>query len=158
MLLLYRKNQELYVKVELDLRKQLEMQPEGRVYGISKHIEHLLPEEVSFLLTVNGNIRLWNGEKYIKLNLGQFYDVMKNKNYRIDDYVEPAKQADPVKEEPKKEVMKEEPVVIQPKIEENSIDVEEHVQQEVKQDQPKNNNNKKQRHNNNNKQNQGGDK
>lgn len=162
MLLLYRKNQELYVKVELNLRRQLIMQPEGKVFRDSKHIEHLLPEEVNFLLTVNGNIRLWNGEKFVKLNLGQFYDVMKNKNYKIEEYVKPMKQDVPVKEEPKKveqpaQPKAEEKVVEEPKKEEPM------VQPEVKQEQPKTEqkyeNNKKQRHNNNNKQNnQGGDK
>ena len=156
MLLLYRKNQELYVKVELDLRKQLVMKPEGRVYKVNKHEDLLLPEEVEYLLTINGNIRLWNGFKYIKLNLGQFYDVMKNKNYKIKDYVEPVKPKEVVKEEPKKV----EPVV-QPKVEEKPVEIKDQQEPvEVAQEQPKNNNNnKKQRHNNNNnKNNQGGDK
>lgn len=158
MLLLYRKNQELFVKVNLDLKRRLKMKPENKVFEVGDHVELLLPDEVMYLLTVNGNIRLWNGQKFIKLNLGQFYDVMKNKDYRIEDYVEPVKH---------KEVV-EEPIV-QPKVEEKVEEepiIEEPVQQvqpEVKQEQPKkdqnnNNNNKKQRHNNNNKNNQGGDK
>lgn len=160
MLLLYRKNQELYVKVNLDLKRRLKMKPENKMFEVGDHVELLLPDDVMYLLTVNGNIRLWNGQKFIKLNLGQFYDVMKNKDYKIEDYVEPVKH---------KEVVEEKPIV-QPKVEEKVEEepvIEEPVQQvqpEVKQEQPKkdqnnnNNNNKKQRHNNNNKNNQGGDK
>ena len=66
---------------------------------------------------MNGNIRLWNGEKFVKLNLGQFYDVMKNKNYKIEEYVKPMKQDVPVKEEPKKV---EQPA--QPKAEEKVVE------------------------------------
>ncbi len=164
MLVLYKKNQLLYVKVKLELR--LPIKYENKKFRVGLHEELLLSEEVMHILTVNGNIRLWNGNKFVKLNLGQFYDIMKNKNYKVENYVEPVKPQEPKKVEPivQPEVKQEQPKVKE-KVVEEPKKVEPIVQPEVKQEQPKaeekqeNNNNKKQRHNNNNKQNnQGGDK
>jgi hypothetical protein len=137
MLELVRKNAQLYVKVLMNI--SLPIQYQNRVFNEKgDKVDLLLEDEVMHILARNGNIKCWTGEKFIKLNLGQFYDVMQKKNYKIVEYVEPKK------EEPKVEVKKE---VQQPKVEEV-----------VKEEQPKQyENNKKQRHNNNNKQ-QGGDK
>ena len=134
MLELVRKNTQLYVKVLMNI--SLPIQYQNRVFNEKgDKVDLLLEDEVMHILARNGNIKCWTGEKFIKLNLGQFYDIMQKKNYKIVEYVEP-------KVEVKKEVQ-------QPKVEEV-----------VKEEQPKQNeNNKKQRHNNNNNnKQQGGDK
>ena len=145
MLELVRKNNLLYVKALMKLG--LPIQYQNKVFDKKERTELLLPEEVMHILTRNGNIRLFNGEKFIKLNLGQFYDVMKRKDYKIVDYVEPKKEepkqqpkVEPKKEEPKQEVVEQ---------------VEEPKQEQQKQ---QNDNNKKQRHNNNHNNNKAGDK
>ena len=157
MLELVRKNAQLYIKVLMNI--SLPIHYENKVFNErGDKVKLLLEDEVMFILARNGNIKCWTGEKFIKLNLGQFYDVMQKKNYKIVEYVEPKVEVkqevqqpkvEPKKEEPKVEVKKE---VQQPKVEEPK------VEEVVKEEQPKQNeNNKKQRHNNNNKQ-QGGDK
>ena len=156
MLELFRKNMQLYVKVLMNLRLPIKYQ--NKVFDKGEKNELLLPDEVTNILTKNGNIRLWNGEKYVKLNLGQFYDIMQRKEYNVVDYVEPkveVKQPEVKKEQPKvevkqPEVKKEEE---QPKVEVKQPEVK---KEENKNNQKNNNNNNKQRHNNNNK--QGGDK
>ena len=164
MLELFRKNTELYVKVLMNLRIPIKYQ--NKVFNKGEKTELLLPEQVNVLLTNNGNIKLWNGKKFVKLNLGQFYDIMQRKDYVVIDYVEPkvqVKRPEVKKEEPKvqvkPEVKKEEPKeeVKQPEVK-NEEPKEEVKQPEVKnhQHQKNNNNNNKQRHANNNK--QGGDK
>ena len=158
MLELVRKNNLLYVKALMKLG--LTIQYQNKVFDKKERTELLLPEEVMYILTRNGNIRLFNGEKFIKLNLGQFYDVMKRKDYKIVDYVEPKKEEpkQQPKVEPKKEEVKEQPKV-EPKKEEPKQEVVEQVE-EPKQEQQKqqNDNNKKQRHNNNHNNNKAGDK
>ena len=166
MLELVRKNTQLYIKVLMNI--SLPIHYENKVFNERGDIVKLLLEdEVMFILARNGNIKCWTGEKFIKLNLGQFYDVMQKKNYKVVDYVEPKQQPPKVEvkkevQQPKVEVVKEEPEV-EPKKEEPKVEVKKEVQQPkveevVKEEQPKQyENNKKQRHNNNNKQ-QGGDK
>ena len=172
MLELFRKNMQLYVKVLMNLRLPIKYQ--NKVFDKGEKNELLLPDEVTNILTRNGNIRLWNGEKYVKLNLGQFYDIMQRKEYNVVDYVEPkvevkqpevkkeeqpkveVKQPEVKKEEqPKVEVKQPEAKVEEPKVEE--VKKEEPKQNENKNQQPKNNNNNnKQRHNNNNNKQGGG--
>lgn len=130
MIVMYNKENLLHARVVMDLRLAIPYQ--AQLFEKGKQERLLLPEEVMYILTHNGNIKIWNGKKFIKLNLGQFYDVIKNKDYVVENYVEPKKEEPKVVEQPKKEEVKEEP---------------KHQQNE----------NKKQRHNNN-KQNQGGDK
>ena len=170
MLELFRKNMQLYVKVLMNLRLPIKYQ--NKVFDKGEKNELLLPDEVTNILTKNGNIRLWNGEKYVKLNLGQFYDIMQRKEYNVVDYVEPkveVKQPEVKKEQPKVEVKQPEVKKEQPKVEVKQPEVKKEEEQpkvEVKQpevkkeenknNQKNNNNNNKQRHNNNNK--QGGDK
>ena len=106
MLELFRKNTELYVKVLMNLRIPVKYQ--NKTFGKGERTELLLPEQVNVILTNNGNIRLWNGEKYVKLNLGQFYDIMQRKEYNVVDYVEPkveVKQPEVKKEEQPKVVL-----------------------------------------------------
>jgi len=167
MLVLINQNNVLYVQVLMELRREVVYQGKKFNKGLQKDIL-LLPEEVEYLLTLNANIKLWNGDKYIKLNLGQFYDVMKNRSYSVK--IEQPKQqpkveekvvkvetvVEPVKQQPKVEV-KPEPKVEQPKVEVKPEPKVEQPKEEKKQEN-KNYENKKQRHNNNNNKQQGGDK
>ena len=150
MLELVRRDMLLYAKVLMNLRLPIKYQ--NKVFNVGEKVELLLPEEVMEILTKNGNITLWDGNKFIKLNLGQFYGIMQRKDYRVIEFIEPKK------EEPKVEV-KEEPKV------EVKVEVKEEPKVEVEakpenKNQQKQNENKKQRHNNNNNNNkqQGGDK
>ena len=174
MLELFRKDMQLYVKVLMNLRIPIKYQ--NKVFGKGEKNELLLPDEVNDILTKNGNIKLWTGKDYVKLNLGQFYEVMQRKQYKIVELIEPkveVKQPEvkvEKKEQPKAEVKvekKEEPKVEvkqpevkvekkeEPKVEE--VKKEEPKQNENKNQQPKNNNNNnKPRHNNNNNKQGGG--
>ena len=144
MIELIRKNGVLYAKVLLNLRVPVDYK--GKKYHKG---EGLLLEEdvVEQLLIRNCDAKLYNGKEYVKINFARFREIMKKREYKAIDYVEPKKE-EPPKPEPKvevkEEVVKEEPI--------------QQPVQEVKKEQPKqqNENNKKQRHNNNNK--QGGDK
>ena len=183
MLELFRKNMHLYVKVLMNLRIPIKYQ--NKVFDVNEKTELLLTDEVMAILTKNGNIKLWNGNKFIKLNLGQFYDVIQNNNYTIVDYVEPKVEVKPPvvkKEEPKVEVkppeVKKEEIKVEIQSEVKKEEPKEEVveQPEVKKEEPKkevkqyeaknqqkhdnkqneHNENKKQRHNNNNNKQGGG--
>ena len=177
MLELFKKNDVLFVKALMQLRLPIKYQ--NKVFGKEEQTILLLPEEVNFILARNGNIRLWNGKKFIKLNLGEFYDIIEKNQFKVVNFVEPKKEQpvqQPKVEQPKKEEVKieqpkkeqpvQQPKVEQPKKEEVKIvepKKEEPVQQpkveQPKKEEVKQNDNKKQRHNNNNKpQNSGGDK
>ena len=153
MLELFKKNDVLFVKALMQLRLPIKYQ--NKVFGKEEQTILLLPEEVNFILARNGNIRLWNGKKFIKLNLGEFYDIIEKNQFKVVNFVEPKKEQpvqQPKVEQPKKEEVK----IVEPKKEEpvQQPKVEQPKKEEVKQ-----NDNKKQRHNNNNKpQNSGGDK
>ena len=158
MLELFKKNDVLFVKVLMQLRLPIKYQ--NKVFGKEEQTILLLPEEVNFILARNGNIRLWNGKKFIKLNLGEFYDIIEKNQFKVVNFVEPKKEEVKVVEQPKKEEPVQQPKVEQPKKEQpvQQPKVEQPKKEEVKQ-----NDNKKQRHNNNsnnnNKQNNpGGDK
>jgi outer membrane biosynthesis protein TonB len=154
MLVLFRKDEILYVKCSINLKRPVRCHE--KVFEVGNHVDLLLPEEVIQILTENGNIRLWNGKKFIKLNLGQFNDVMVGKLFKVELYVEP-KKVEEVKPQP---VVKEEPEIVeeekveevkpQPVVKEEPEIVEEEKVEEHKEV----NENKKKRH----KQNQGGDK
>ena len=164
MIVLYKKENLLYVKVLMDLRLPIPYQTKLFAKGNREML--LLPDEVMHVLTHNGNIRIWNGDKFIKMNLGQFYDVVNNKQYKVENVPEPKKEEPkPVQpkivEQPKQQEVKEEVVKEQPKQQE--FKEEPKKQEQPKEEKPKQNdyNNKKQRHNNNNNKqqnNQGGDK
>ena len=153
MLVLFRKDELLYVKCNINLKRPVRFHE--KVFEVGNHVDLLLPEEVIQILTENGNIRLWNGKKFIKLNLGEFYDIIEKNQFKVVNFVEPKKEQpvqQPKVEQPKKEEVK----IVEPKKEEpvQQPKVEQPKKEEVKQ-----NDNKKQRHNNNNKpQNSGGDK
>lgn len=158
MIVLFRKDNILSAKVLMDLR--LPIQYKNKVFNKGKQELYLEPEEVLHILTRNGNIQIWNGKKYVKLHLGQFYELIQQNKYLVEEVVVPKKVEQP-KPEPKV-VVKEEPkpeVVEEPKVEEvKEVVKEEPKQQPKKEENKQHENNKKQRHNNNNKQNQGGDK
>ena len=135
MLVLFRKDELLYVKCNINLKRPVRFHE--KVFEVGNHVDLLLPEEVMQILTENGNVKLWNGKKFIKLNLGQFNDVMVGKLFKVELYVEP-KKVEEIKSQP------------QPVVEEEPEIVEEEKVEEYKEV----NENKKKRH----KQNQGGDK
>ena len=144
MIILFRKGDNLFVKCELNLKRAVQYQE--KIFKVGKHTELLLPEEVMCILTKNGNIKLWNGVKFIKMNLGQFNDVMSNNQFKVEVFVEdkPQKVEEPVKVVHPEPIVEEVKPVVQPQ------KVEEPVKVEVEEDI-----NKKKRH----KQNQqGGDK
>ena len=144
MITLFRKGDNLFVKCEINLKRAVQYQE--KIFKVGKHTELLLPEEVMCILTKNGNIKLWNGVKFIKMNLGQFNDVMSNNQFKVEVFVEdkPQKVEEPVKIVHPEPIVEEVKPVVQPQ------KVEEPVKVEVEEDV-----NKKKRH----KQNQqGGDK
>lgn len=152
MLVIFRKDELLYVKCNINLKRPVRFHE--KVFEVGNRVDLLLPEEVMQILTENGNVKLWNGKKFIKLNLGQFNDVMVGKLFKVEVFVEEKKQQEIV--QPKVEV-KPQPKVEEPKVEvKEEIKVEEpkvEVKEEVVEEK-ENNENKKKRH----KQNQGGDK
>lgn len=141
MLVLYRENGVLFTQCLLNLKRDI--QYKNQVFKAGKKNEDLVEVDAVYeILRVNGNIKIFNGEKYVKLNLGQFSHLILNNKYLVEEVqvvpevkVEEAKP----KEEPKKPVEEKSPEVQQPVIEEHK---------EV--------DNKKKRHKNN--QNQGDDK
>ena len=142
MIVLLKKGELLFVKCNLNLKRRIKYQT--KVFEIGNHVDLLLPEEVMHILTENGNIRIWNGKKFIKLNLGQFSDIIMRKEFKVELFVEPEKQ----KEEPKVEVKP--PVVEKPKVKEEVIEPKVEVEEKEGLE------NKKKRHKQN--QPQGGDK
>ena len=173
MLVLFKKENFLYVKCLLNLKKPIKHQ--NRTFRPGNVTLLLLPEEVNALLTRNGNVKLWNGKKFIKVNLGEFNDILTNKKYKVEDVVEQQKPMNKkVEIKPKQQVVKQEPKKEEPKVEEEKVIeipvivesekvlkdekvvVKEEVKVEVEEDK-KPNENKKQRHKQNNQQ-QGGDK
>ena len=141
MLVLYRENGVLFTQWLLNLKRDI--QYKNQVFKAGKKNEDLVEVDAVYeILRVNGNIKIFNGEKYVKLNLGQFSHLILNNKYLVEEVqVVPEVKAEEVKpkEEPKKPVEEKSPEVQQPVIEE-----------------PKEVDNKKKRHKNN--QNQGDDK
>ena len=141
MLVLYRENGVLFTQCLLNLRRDI--QYKNQVFKAGKKIEDLVEVDAVYeLLRVNGNIKIFNGERYVKLNLGQFSYIILNNKYLVEEVqVVPEVKVEEVKpkEEPKNPVEEKSPEVQQPIIEE-----------------PKEIDNKKKRHKNN--QNQGDEK
>lgn len=142
MIVLLKKGELLFVKCNLNLKRRIKYQT--KVFEIGNHVDLLLPEEVMHILTENGNIRIWNGKKFIKLNLGQFSDIIMRKEFKVELFVEPNKQ----KEEPK--VEDKSPVVEEPEVKEKVVEPKVEVEEKEGLE------NKKKRHKQN--QSQGGDK
>ena len=157
MIELIRKDAVLYAKVLMNLR--IPVQYQQRKFNVGERVELITYDEAIEILTRNGNIKFWNGEKYIKLGLFHYYEIMQRKDYVIVDYVEPKKEEpkpQPKVEQPKEEVK---PEPEQPKEEVKEEVVKEQPKQQNQPKEQKQNDNKKQRHNNNNNNNkQGGGK
>ena len=141
MLVLYRENGVLFAQCLLNLKRDI--QYKSQVFKAGKKNEDLVEVDAVYeILRVNGNIKIFNGEKYVKLNLGQFSHIILNNKYLVEEVqVVPEVKVEEVKpkEEPKNPVEEKSTEVQQPVIEE-----------------PKEIDNKKKRHKNN--QNQGDDK
>lgn len=150
MLVLYRENGVLFTQCLLNLRRDI--QYKNQVFKAGKKNEDLVEVDAVYeILRVNGNIKIFNGEKYIKLNLGQFSHLILNNKYLVEEVqVVPEVKVEEVKpkEEPKVEPKK--PVEV------NIPEVKQPVVEEPEKEETKEVDNKKKRHKNN--QNQGDDK
>ena len=146
MLVLFKKNGELFVKCKLNLRDSIKCSDIVFDKCVNK-VELVDPEVVSELLTINANIKLFVAGKFLKVNLGTYYDMISKKKYIIEEVKEQK-----VVEEPK-------PVVSQPEpeVEEDIVEPEQPKKDNSKHNKSNNDeDNKKKRHKQNN--NQGGDK
>ena len=130
MLVLFKENDKLLVKCKVNLKRQIQYQ--NKVFKPNTDdIQFLNQEEVIRILEANGNIRIWNGKKFVKLNLGQFTDMIEKNQYRVEMKPVPEVKKEVPKYQPKpqqqkqpevkKEQPKAEPVnpVEQPKKEEH---------------------------------------
>ena len=146
MLVLFKKNGELFVKCKLNLRDSIKCNDIVFDKCVNK-VELVDPEVVSELLTINANIKLFVAGKFLKVNLGTYYDMISKKKYIIEE----------VKEQ--KLVEESKPVVRQPEpeVEEDIVEPEQPKKDNSKHNKSNNDDdNKKKRHKQNN--NQGGDK
>lgn len=137
MLVLYRDNGVLYARCFLKLKKDIEYK--NHIFGKNKEgfEDFIEVDSVMKILTVNGDITIFNGEKFIKMGLVEFSDCVINNKYLIEELEKEEKVIEiPVIIEPTKEVK---PPVQQPKVEPKK---EEEVVEES------NNENKKKRHKN----------
>lgn len=122
MLTLYRENGVLFAQCLLNLRRDIHYK--NQVFKAGKKNEEDLVEidAIYEILRVNGNIKFFNGEKYIKLNLGQFSHLILNNKYLVEEIpeikVEKVEVEMKPKEEPKKMIKKE--VVVEDKPMESS--------------------------------------
>jgi hypothetical protein len=150
MLVLYRENGVLFAQCLLNLRRDI--QYKNQVFKAGKKNEDLVEVDAVYeILRVNGNIKIFNGEKYVRLNLGQFSHLILNNKYLVEEVqVVPEVKVEEVKpkEEPKVEPKK--------TVEVNIPEVKQPVVEEPEKEEPKEVDNKKKRHKNN--QNQGDDK
>lgn len=176
MIVLFKENDKLLVKCKVNLKRQIQYQ--NKVFKANTDdIQFLNQEEVIRILEVNGNIRIWNGKKFVKLNLGQFTDMIEKNQYRVEMKPVPEvkkevpkyqpkpqqqKQPEVKKEQPKTEpVVKQQPAKVepvkpveQPKKEEPKVEPVVKQQPEVKEpEKNQEDDNKKKRHN----KNQGGE-
>ena len=137
MLVLYRDNGVLYARCFLKLKKDIEYK--NHIFGKNKEgfEDFIEVDSVMKILTVNGDITIFNGEKFVKMGLVEFSDCVINNKYLVEELETEEKVIEiPVIIEPTKEVK---PPVQQPKVEPKK---EEEVVEES------NNENKKKRHKN----------
>ena len=174
MLVLFNENDKLLVKCRVNLKRQIKYQ--NKVFKPNTDdIQFLNQEEVVAILTVNGNIKVWNGDKFIKINLGQFTDMITKNKYRVEmkpvnevkkevpkyqPKPQQQKQPEVKKEQPKVEpTVKQQPAKVEQKVEPTKPVEESKEQPKVEPvvKEPEKNQedeNKKKRHNN---KNQGGE-
>jgi hypothetical protein len=126
MLTLYREKGVLFAQCLLNLKRDI--QYKNQVFKADKkNVKELIEIDAVYeILRINGNIKIFNGHNYVKLNLGQFSYLVLNNKYLVEEIVE-------VKEE---KVVEEVKSTVEPK--------EEIVEEELKE-----NDNKKKRHKNN---------
>lgn len=126
MLTLYREKGVLFAQCLLNLKRDI--QYKNQVFKADKkNVKELIEIDAVYeILRINGNIKIFNGQNYVKLNLGQFSYLVLNNKYLVEEIVE-------VKEE---KVVEEVKSTVEPK--------EEIVEEELKE-----NDNKKKRHKNN---------
>ena len=151
MLVLYRENGVLFAQCLLNLKRDI--QYKNQVFKAGKQNEDLVEVDAVYeILRVNGNIKIFNGEKYVRLNLGQFSHLILNNKYLVEEVqVVPEVKVEEVKpkEEPKVEPKK--------TVEVNIPEVKQPVVEEPEKEEPKEVDNKKEKDIKNN-QNQGDDK
>lgn len=138
MLVLYRENGVLFTQCLLNLRRDI--QYKNQVFKAGKKNEDLVEVDAVYeLLRVNGNIKIFNGERYVKLNLGQFSHLILNNKYLVeeinDNKIENVEVELKPEEEPKKPVEE----VKQPNVDEP--EKEEHKEVDNKKKRHKNNQN-----------------
>ena len=139
MLTLYRMNGVLHALCRVNLKRPVTFNNEvydNSLFGKDHHIE---VDAVIAILTENGCIRIFNGDKFVKFGLGEFTDIILKKEYLVEDKEEIVHEP-----QPESTVVEEEPLAVEEPVEE---DIEEEVVDDQKE-------NKKKRHKNN----QGGDK
>lgn len=148
MLVLFKKNGELFVKCKLNLRDSIKCNDIVFDKCVNK-VELVDPEVVSELLTINANIKLFVAGKFLKVNLGTYYDMISKKKYIIEEVKEQklVEESKPVVSQPEPE----------PEVEEDIVESEQPKKDNSKHNKSNNDeDNKKKRHKQNN--NQGGDK
>lgn len=139
MLTLFRKYGVLHALCKVNLKKPITFK--NHVYDESLFGREVLIEAdaVTAILTENGCIRIFNGEKFVKFSLGEYSDILLKKSYLIAD-IEERDRSDETRVKTPEKVKLEEP--------DNDEEVE--YEEEIAEDQKENgNDNKKKRHKNN---------
>ena len=85
MLVLYRDNGVLYARCFLKLKKDIEYK--NHIFGKNKEgfEDFIEVDSVIKILTVNGDITIFNGEKFVKMGLVDFNDFVINNKYIVED-------------------------------------------------------------------------
>lgn len=139
MLVLYRENGVLFAQCLLNLKRDI--QYKNQVFKAGKKNEDLVEVDAVYeILRVNGNIKIFNGERYVKLNLGQFSHLILNNKYLVEEIPDIKIGKVEVELKPKEESVGE-------------VEVNQQVVEEPEKEEQKEVDNKKKRHKNN--QNQG---
>lgn len=135
MLTLYRINGVLFAKCRLNLKRGIEFN--NQIYNESMfEEEHMIEvDAVIAILTENGCIKIFNGEKFVKFGLGEFSDLIIKKEYLV-------KNVDEKKVEKNNKMVENEPEKVEEDVPEQ-VEIEEESKE-------LSNENKKKRHKNNN--------
>lgn len=85
MLVLYRDNGVLYVRCFLKLKKDIEYK--NYIFGKNKEgfEDFIEVDSVMKILTVNGDITIFNGKEFVKFGLVEFSDFIVNNKYVVED-------------------------------------------------------------------------
>lgn len=142
MLTLFRMNGVLHALCKVNLKKPISFNGKMFDKSLEGEDQYIEVDAVMAILTENGAIRIFNGEKFVKYRLGEFSDLVIKKDYAVYDIEE--KISTDTEIEDKIEVVEE------PSVDEQEF---EEADEESTDDQKEN---KKRRHKNNNQ--QGGDK